>query len=88
LFGEAHYAGDTTDLTAYSGLLTAPSTSFSTISDFESYYSTNGAIPAISYSASFTTTVPEPGALALSGLGLLGMGLLLKRKRARRDTAL
>jgi hypothetical protein len=89
LSGEAHFAGNTTDFTPYQGLLTAPSTSFTTIADFESYYSTFGAIPAISYSASFTTTaVPEPTALALAGIGFLGVGVLIRRRSAKNHAAL
>ena len=78
LSGYAHFAGNGTDLTPFIGLLTAPSTAFPTIAAFENYYTTNGAIPAVSYSASFTT-VPEPGALAVVGLGLVGISLRRRR---------
>jgi hypothetical protein len=84
IFGDAHYAGQTTE-TPFTGLFTSPTTNFNTITDFESYFNTHGALPALSYSASFTTpavsAVPEPAAFGLAGLGLLGVGLLRRRKK-------
>ena len=73
VYGNAHYAGSTT-YTAFTGLLTAPSTNFNTIADFETYFNAHGALPAVSYAASFTT-VPEPAAIWLMGLAVAGFGL-------------
>lgn len=81
LYGWAHYAGST-DYTSFTGQLTAPSTNFATIADFETYFDANGTIPAVSYSASFTTATPEPAAFWLACAGLLGVGLFGRRKRA------
>jgi hypothetical protein len=81
LYGWAHYAGST-DYTSFYGLLQAPSTNFATIASFETYFDTYGTIPAVSYSASFTTVSPEPAAFWLACAGLLGFGVLGKRKRA------
>jgi hypothetical protein len=82
VFGDAHYAGDP-NLTPFTGLFTSPTTSFSTIAAFETYFDTNHEIPAISYSASFTTTAsPEPAALILTSVGLLGFGLMRKRRKS------
>lgn len=83
VLGEAHYAGDPA-LTPFTGLFTSPTTNFATIADFESYFDAHHAIPAISYSASFTTTAtPEPAAIWLASAGLLGVGLLKRRKTSR-----
>jgi len=40
-----------------------------------------GGVQGITYSASFTaTTVPEPGSLLVMGIGLVGVGLIARRK--------
>ena len=83
LYGWAHYVGST-DYTAFTGQLTAPSTNFATIAAFETYFDTYGTIPAVSYSASFTTATPEPAAFWLACAGLLGVGAFGRRKRALR----
>lgn len=83
VMGDAHYANDPT-LTAFTGLFTSPTTNFATIADFETYYNSNGYIPAISYSASFTTTAtPEPGAIVLASCGLLAFGLMKLKRNTR-----
>src|ERR1700733_7166831 len=81
VFGSAHFAGQTTH-TAFTGLFNSPTTDFSTIADFETFFDANGAIPALSYSASFTTVsaVPEPATLGMAGLCLLAFWL---RRRMR-----
>jgi hypothetical protein len=83
LSGWAHFVGST-DYTAFTGQLTAPSTNFATIADFEQYFDTYHTIPAVSYSASFTTVTPEPAAFWLACAGLLGFGVLGRKKRAVR----
>jgi hypothetical protein len=87
--GEAHFAGDPTD-TPFVGLFTSPTTNFSTIADFENYFNAHGAIPAISYSASFTTTslasVPEPPAIGLFGLSLIAASLCRSSNRRQSRT--
>jgi len=81
--GDAHFAGQTTE-TAFNGLFTSPTTDFATIAAFETYFNANKAIPALSYSASFTTVsaVPEPETFGLAGLCLLAFGLLRRRTRS------
>jgi len=81
VFGNAHFAGQATE-TAFTGLLTAPSTNFATIADFETYFNAHGAIPAVSYSASFTT-VPEPAAIWLMGLAISGFGIWRVKRQPR-----
>lgn len=73
VYGNAHYAGSTT-YTPFTGLLTSPSTNFNTIADFETYFNAHGGLPAVSYSASFST-VPEPASIWLMGLAFAGFGL-------------
>lgn len=76
VYGVAHFAGDTTDYTPFTGLFTSPSTSYATIASFETAFDNTGGNPPISYSASFTTTVvPEPEAFGLVSIALLGFGL-------------
>ena len=84
VMGNAHFVSDPT-LTPYTALFTAPSTPYATIADFETAFNANGgSIPAVSYSASFDTMpsagVPEPAALWLASAGLVGFGLIRRRK--------
>jgi hypothetical protein len=57
------------------------------IGQFLSTYSSTGTIPNVPFAANFvmypTSTVPEPGSMILLASGLLGFGLLRKRKTAR-----
>lgn len=48
---------------------------------FSSPFTENGAEVAVFQIANDLSTVPEPGTLALLGAGLLGIGLLVRRKR-------
>ena len=85
LFGDAHYATSTA-LTPFIGFLTSPSTNYPTVQQFEMAFLATGGIPAVAYSASFTTTpstVPEPASLALIGIGLLGISLWGRKKFAK-----
>lgn len=83
VYGNAHFVGDST-MTPFTGLFTSPTTSFATIAGFESYFNMNHAIPAVSYSASFTTSaVPEPAAMFLTCASLLGFGLMRKKRASR-----
>ncbi len=81
VFGNAHFAASATE-TAFTGLLNAPSTNFASIADFETYFNAHGMLPAVSYSASFTT-VPEPAALWLMGLAVSGFGIWRVKRQPR-----
>ncbi len=84
VLGNAHWAGDMT-LTPFTGLFNAPSTSFQTIAEFETYFDMHGTIPEVNYAANFSTTpTPEPTVLLLTSAGFLGFGLLARRKRTSR----
>lgn len=75
IYGNAHFAGQTT-YTPFFGLITAPSTNFSTVAAFETAFNASGMIPAVNYAATFTTTaVPEPLALGFLAVGLIGLGM-------------
>jgi hypothetical protein len=62
--------------------LTAPITSFSV--DLDDYFPNNPGFSHITFfdTGSTTTQVPEPGTLAVFGLGLLGLGLAARRRKA------
>ncbi|HZQ53883.1 MAG TPA: PEP-CTERM sorting domain-containing protein [Bryobacteraceae bacterium] len=85
LSGVAYFATSPGTTTPWSGKLAADF-SGETISTLLATFSSTGHITT-GYQANFVTTapttVPEPGALAAVGLGLLGAGLLKKRKSAR-----
>jgi hypothetical protein len=87
IYGNAHYDGQSTE-TPFIALFTSPTTDFATIADFETYFDANHAIPALSYSASFTTpsAVPEPAALSMTCVGLIGFGLMRRRKKVSPKT--
>jgi hypothetical protein len=86
--GVAHTGLSGTDYLNFSSLFTAPTTNYSTISAFLAAYNSMGGIPPVGYSADFivsagTSSVPEPGSMILLASGLLGFGLLRKRKASR-----
>lgn len=83
--GVAHFAGQT-DLTPFVGTFTSTNTGYSSITAFETAFFGAGVTP-IAYQANFITTAPittpEPAAILLASCGLVGLGLLRRRKASR-----
>ena len=82
--GQAYYAASPTSAVSYVALFTAPTTGYSTIAAFETYYDANNGIPPVSYSGSLTVT-PEPETFALLGGGLLILVGACRRFKLRRN---
>jgi hypothetical protein len=82
MLGDAYYAGTIpSDGTPYSAKFSSDFTGAEgTITDFLVSFDAAGSVTN-AYSATFTS-VPEPGALLVTALGLLGIGLIGWKKRA------
>jgi hypothetical protein len=85
--GVAHTGLTGTDYVPFKATFSASDVYNGGIGPFLSTYSSMGMIPAVPFAANFvmqpTSSVPEPGSIILLASGLLGFGLLRKRKAAR-----
>lgn len=85
VMGMAHYAGDM-NMTPLSGVFSAQFNAMpdNTIAGLLNDFATNGYITT-SFSATLSTSpVPEPASMALLGAGLLGLGILGKKRLVKK----
>jgi hypothetical protein len=87
VYGEAHTGASGTDYVPFKAVFSASDVYNGGIGPFLSTYSSTGMVPEVPFAANFftypTSSVPEPGSMILLASGLLGFGLLRKRKAAR-----